>query len=389
MATRTHTPRLGRNLRTSIILLVFLLLPCTVVRGGDRLSWKDLEKPPPEIKGAKVGTARQAEKLGLGAYMGRIGWPRHGLLASEAPGASVTTLDIDLPGFAKSGQQVWEVRITSLSRDSRRALRAIILIHPETERPFVVLGPWDAEPLGKDNESTPLDADSIASTVCSAAQTGLFEESIQSGPKAGQTVKAVRADPAPDCLAMAAEGASAFLGTGADRSRQTVSKRATRYECVRVGRDRDWPFNCFEFRIHATSPGAFEWSCWAPDFPRPHMFKLLAGESETTYACYIGSGIHLYRLGQNRKSDVMRRLFLEQAQHPDTLPTVPLALLFEKLGRTNMIGQGPRTWNVTVETLTDKDGEILLTVHGLNPELKTTFALRNGTWGTVPKQTSQ
>ena len=223
----------------------------------------------------------------------------------------------------------------------------------------------------------------VANSV--AAETNLFEDPVSSGPRAGRTVKLIRAQAMPESVIKPLRE-QALLNLGTERVRTPVQIQATRYEGARTGKDRDWSFACFEFRIRAETPARFDWACWVADFPQPHRFQILSGNSKASYACFVGAGVHVYRLHQERNPDTMRQRFWEESEHPDALPTLPLSLLFEALSRTNMLGLGPRTWNVTVSSLSDAGGEVHLTLHGSNPEPKCTFALRKGTWELVSQK---
>jgi hypothetical protein len=212
-----------------------------------------------------------------------------------------------------------------------------------------------------------------------AAQTNLFDDPIMSGSKTGQTVRAIKAQAVPACVLPYQPG-EPVIDLGTKHVHSSVEINAIRYECVRTGEGRERSFACFEFCVRAKGPEKLEWSCWVPDFPHPHRFQILTGETKASYACYIGSGVHLYHLQQGRDAASMRRRFWEQVEHPDVLPILPLPLLFQTLGRTNMLGLGPRTWNVSVSDFSDKNGELRLTVQGTASEPKCTFALRYDRW---------
>jgi len=76
------------------------------------------------IKGAKVSTEDQAEKLAAEAYFKRMGGKR---AIQTAKVVSIHRLDVEIKGFSRKGDRVWEVRIYGA-----RDLSAVIWVHSET-----------------------------------------------------------------------------------------------------------------------------------------------------------------------------------------------------------------------------------------------------------------
>ncbi len=215
------------------------------------------------------------------------------------------------------------------------------------------------------------------------SQTNIFNDAILRGSKAGQTVKITKSNTMPELVSPRPE--AHLIRNGLEESRVPLDVIATRYEGVRIENDREWPLTCVEFRIQSRNPTQFQWSCWAPDSPRPHRFQILSGTARTNYACYVGEGIHLYRLVQERSASSMRQQFLEQEEHPDALPTLSESMLLETIGFTNMLGLGPQTWNVTVDSVSEVAGELRMTIHGASPNPSFTFTLHKNTWELVSK----
>ena len=76
------------------------------------------------IKGAKVSTEDQAERLASEAYFKRMGGKR---AIQTAKVVSIHRLDVEIKGFSRKGDRVWEVRIYGA-----RDLSAVIWVHSET-----------------------------------------------------------------------------------------------------------------------------------------------------------------------------------------------------------------------------------------------------------------
>jgi hypothetical protein len=164
-----------------------------------------------------------------------------------------------------------------------------------------------------------------------------------------------------------------------------VELSAYRCECVRSEGGKDWPFACYQFQIRAKGGYPFAWSCWVPDCPSPHAFEVLTAPSGQSYACYIDNGLDLFHITQPRDSESVRKDFWNGISHPDRLPSLN-NLLFETVDRNNLIGLGPTTWNITVDSVAESGGDLVLILHGRKPQLKYTFALKNGKWVFVSKQ---
>lgn len=76
------------------------------------------------IRGAKVSTEDQAERLATEAYFKRMGGKR---AIQTAKVVSIHRLDVEIKGFSQKGDRVWEVRIYGA-----RDLSAVIWVHSET-----------------------------------------------------------------------------------------------------------------------------------------------------------------------------------------------------------------------------------------------------------------
>lgn len=76
------------------------------------------------IRGAKVSTEDQAEKLATEAYFRKMGGKR---AIQTAKVVSILRLDVEIKGFSRKGDRVWDVRIYGA-----RDLTAVIWVHSET-----------------------------------------------------------------------------------------------------------------------------------------------------------------------------------------------------------------------------------------------------------------
>jgi len=76
------------------------------------------------IRGAKVSTEDQAERLAAEAYFKKMGGKR---AIQTAKVVSIHKLDVEIKGFSQKGDRVWEVRIYGA-----RDLSAVIWVHSET-----------------------------------------------------------------------------------------------------------------------------------------------------------------------------------------------------------------------------------------------------------------
>jgi hypothetical protein len=79
---------------------------------------------PLRIRGAKVSTEDQAEKLAAEAYFKKMGGKR---AIQTAKVVSIHKLEVEIKGFSQKGDRVWEVRIYGA-----RDLTAVIWVHSET-----------------------------------------------------------------------------------------------------------------------------------------------------------------------------------------------------------------------------------------------------------------
>ena len=124
-----------------MVIIMGLSVP---VMGQELPSLRELERAEmPEIPGAKISTDSAATRIAQKAYVAKM----QGISAYEGPGrASIVELGFEVEDFAKTGDRVWEIRFTSMNPDGRRALRAILWVHSETEKVYFVCGPWKTTP---------------------------------------------------------------------------------------------------------------------------------------------------------------------------------------------------------------------------------------------------
>ena len=97
-----------------------------------------LEKRPElKIKEAKISLESQAKKIAFTQYINKM---KLNVLAEEGPGmTSIIKIGYNIPDFASKGDLIWEVRIMTIVAE----LRAILWIHPNTEKVHFIIGPWE------------------------------------------------------------------------------------------------------------------------------------------------------------------------------------------------------------------------------------------------------
>jgi len=225
-------------------------------------------------------------------------------------------------------------------------------------------------------------------TAASDGQTTLSEDVITRGPQTGQKRTITKTLVSPKEASVLQKVAVVTLNVQGQKTNVPIELIANRHECIATRGTNTMRFACYEFQVRAKEGGGFVWSCWIPDFPRPHRFQVLTTESGRSYACYVRQGVHLFHLSETREPDAMRRQFWEapedlEIDHPDALPRLTMESVGEALGRTNTEGMGPQTWNVTVDNLSDSAGELRVTLHGAAPQPQCTFALRKAKWELV------
>ncbi|HYP02177.1 MAG TPA: hypothetical protein VER76_18440 [Pyrinomonadaceae bacterium] len=95
---------------------------------------EDVRRQPIELKGATLSTEALAKDIADAAYW-KLGC---GWLANEASGVNgVVQLGFDMPGFAKQGDLIWEVRVVLMHTQ----LRALIWVHSETGKVKFLIAP--------------------------------------------------------------------------------------------------------------------------------------------------------------------------------------------------------------------------------------------------------
>jgi hypothetical protein len=96
-----------------------------------------------EIKGAKISSTEEAQKLAFKAYAEKMKLNKSD---TEAPGdVSALILGFEIPDFGKSGDKIYEVQISNTASDGTRTLRGVLWINTETETIYYVIGPWEPE----------------------------------------------------------------------------------------------------------------------------------------------------------------------------------------------------------------------------------------------------
>lgn len=124
-----------RPILLSIFLSLFFTLPLAAQTNNVKSiqchdnKLGNLSEQSLELKGAKVTTEAQAKELVFKQYISQMLKSR-GVSATESPQlASIETLGFDMPGYAKKGDIIWEVRVIDLVS----GLNAIAWVHSETQ----------------------------------------------------------------------------------------------------------------------------------------------------------------------------------------------------------------------------------------------------------------
>ncbi len=89
------------------------------------------ESGPLRIEGARVSTETEAKQLAVDAYFKRTGGLRG---VQTAKVVSIHRLDVEIKGFARKGDRVWEVKIYG-----PRDLRAVIWVHSRSAKTFFLV----------------------------------------------------------------------------------------------------------------------------------------------------------------------------------------------------------------------------------------------------------
>lgn len=90
------------------------------------------------LSDAKVHDGEAASRLAIEAYASKFS----GVSAYESPSLPVLVeLGFPIKGYAKQGDKIWEVRITSLTQNGTHSLRAILWIHSQTAQVYFLCSP--------------------------------------------------------------------------------------------------------------------------------------------------------------------------------------------------------------------------------------------------------
>lgn len=223
----------------------------------------------------------------------------------------------------------------------------------------------------------------LLATFAQAEPLTHVDDIIKRGPRAGEMRSITNTTAFPTEASVLQREAVIALRMEGQKTDVAVELVSLRHQVI----DKRGPFTRYEFQIRAKSGLGFVWSCWTPDFLQPHRFQVLTTESGQSYACYIREGVHLFRLSESRPSDAMRRAFWEDPEaefkHPDALPLLGTKQVGEALGRVNTLYLNAVTLYADVVSLSDREGELRVTVRGKEPQPQATFALRHGQWELV------
>jgi hypothetical protein len=198
-------------------------------------------------------------------------------------------------------------------------------------------------------------AAALAASRCAAGQTNADRVITIPWGRSGLTMKEaiIKSEPEPSLLASEQDRVALIvsglhtnlpggsrdevtLPVGGKRIRVPVTLAGIYHEVQIRSVTNQWNVaGYFELHIVSKTPGLFEWSSWHRD--SPHRFQTFIAESGASYACAIANGVQLWRLTENRPSELMRERLVNMQPHPDALPLLPAALVEQAVGRTNLI----------------------------------------------------
>jgi hypothetical protein len=118
-------------LRFLIIFTAVIIVLQPGVSEAAKIARGSKESAPLKIEGARVSTEAQANKIATEAYFKKT----RGLRGVQtAKVVSIHTLDVEIKGFARKGDRVWEVRIYG-----PRDLRAVIWVHATSAKTYFLV----------------------------------------------------------------------------------------------------------------------------------------------------------------------------------------------------------------------------------------------------------
>jgi len=178
-----------------------------------------------------------------------------------------------------------------------------------------------------------------------------------------------------DDSAVAKKTAVVSLLVKGQKTNAQVQLTALIHEVKMLYKGKEWtPPSYFELQIQSKTPGIFEWSSWQRDPPR--HFQVFTAESENSYACAIVRGIQIWRLTTNRPSELMREISAKMESHPDAL--IPLDRV--TIREAAVIPHLEDVEAIEVKNVSDKSGNLQVTLRGTLPIPEATFELRDGKW---------
>lgn len=117
--------------RPLIILFCVMMVFHPSIAGAATTARGSKEAAPLKIEGARVSSEAQAKKIATEAYFKKTRGLRG---VQSAKVVSIHTLDVEIKGFARKGDRVWEVRIYG-----PRDLSAVIWVHSASAKTYFLV----------------------------------------------------------------------------------------------------------------------------------------------------------------------------------------------------------------------------------------------------------
>jgi hypothetical protein len=160
-----------------------------------------------------------------------------------------------------------------------------------------------------------------------------------------------------------------------------VEVTATRGEIKRSSGRREWTVEMIQYRVESKDEIPYTWFCWDGRGSHAHDFKLFVSTNGATYACYTSDGgVNLFLIEGSVDSQSARDLYLSTGRGPGEIQRLHTGFLMDSVGYEPFHDMNALFWAIFVDDVSEVDGELRVTLHGVKPETQFTFALRDEQW---------